>query len=70
MRFSGEKLQELRDIRSGRFGYDELVAKAEALSERLAAGREKSSLPETSDIGEINTLLIDITRKWENDHER
>ena len=38
VRFSGEKLQELRDIRSGRFGYDELVAKAEALSERLAAG--------------------------------
>ncbi len=70
VRFSGEKLQELRDIRSGRFGYDELVAKAEALSERLAAGREKSQLPETSDIGEINTLLLDITHQWERDHER
>ena len=69
VRFSGEKLQELRDIRAGRFGYDELVAKAEALSGRLAAGRETLPLPESSDIRKVNDLLLDITRQWEKDHE-
>ncbi len=69
VRFSGEKLQELRDIRAGRFGYDELVAKAEELSGRLAAGRETLPLPENSDIGKVNDLLLDITRQWEKDHE-
>ena len=69
VRFSGEKLQELRDIRAGRFGYDELVAKAEALSERLASERDASPLPETSDLNKINELLLEITSKWEKCHE-
>ena len=69
MRFSGEKLQELRNIRAGRFGYDELVARAEALSEQLVSKRDSSALPETSDLNQINALLLDITRKWEKDHE-
>ncbi len=70
VRFSGDKLQELHDIRSGLFTYDALVSKAEALSERLMSLRDASSLPEVADIGQINTLLIEITRKWERDHER
>jgi len=70
VRFSGDKLQELRDIRAGRFAYDELVAKAEALAESLAAKRLASSLPETSDLCRINALLMDITRQWEHDHAR
>lgn len=69
VRFSGEKLQELRNIRAGRFGYDELVARAEALSEQLVSKRDSSALPETSDLNQINALLLDITRKWEKDHE-
>ncbi|MBP1582678.1 MAG: hypothetical protein J6866_01860, partial [Victivallales bacterium] len=70
VRFSGEKLQELRDIRAGRFGYDELVAKAEALAGRLVVGHETLPLPESSDLQRVNALLLDITRQWEKDHER
>ena len=69
VRFSGGKLQELRDIRAGRFCYDELVSKAETLSERLASERNSSPLPETSDISIIDGLLLEITNKWEKDHE-
>ncbi len=65
VRFNGDKLQELRDIRTGRFGYDELVSKAEALSGKLAILRETSHLPEAADIHQIDTLLLDITRKWQ-----
>ena len=70
VRFAGEKLQELRDIRAGRFGYDELVAKAEALADRLVAGHATLPLLENSDIQRVNALLLDITRQWEKDHER
>ena len=70
VRFSGEKLQELCDIRAGRFCYDALVSKAEALSERIMSLRDASSLPEVADIGQINTLLLTITRQWERAHER
>ena len=70
VRFSGEKLQELRDIRAGRFTYDELVAKAENLSEKLATRREALLLPEYCDIGHVNALLLEITHQWEKDHER
>jgi predicted nucleotidyltransferase len=70
VRFTGEKLQELREIREGRFSYDELVSKAEALSERLAVLRESTQLPETADLRQIDALLLEITHNWENAHER
>ncbi|MBR4222101.1 MAG: nucleotidyltransferase domain-containing protein [Victivallales bacterium] len=70
VRFTGEKLQELRDIRAGRFSYDELVSKAVALSEKLAVLRETTQLPETADMRQIDALLLEITHKWENNHER
>ena len=70
VRFTGEKLQELRDIRAGRFSYDELVAKAESLSEQLATKCKTSTFPESSDIRQVNALLLAITRQWEKDHER
>ena len=70
VRFSGEKLQELRDIRAGRFTYSELVTKAEALSAQLAALRDTSRLPEAADLQQVDALLLDVTRRWEEDHER
>ncbi|MGI6356828.1 MAG: DNA polymerase beta superfamily protein [Lentisphaeria bacterium] len=70
VRFSGEKLQELREIRAGGFSYDQLVAKAEALAERLASLREGSSLPEKADRGQVNALLLEITNRWEADYAR
>ena len=70
VRFSGERLQELRDIRAGRFSYDELVTKADALSRLLTSLRDTSCLPETADIEQINALLMEITHRWEADHER
>jgi hypothetical protein len=70
VRFSGERLQELRDIRAGCFHYPELVAKAEALSDKLSRLRDSSGLPDAADRGRIDALLREITRQWENDHAR
>ena len=70
VRFTGEKLQELREIRAGRFSYDELVSKAEALSERLAVLRESTQLPERADPHQVDALHLEITHNWENAHER
>ncbi len=68
VRFTGEKRQELCDIRAGRFGYEELVTKAETLAARLAQEGEKSSLPESCDLDRVNDLLLTITHQWEKDH--
>ncbi len=65
VRFSGERLQELRDIRAGRFSYDMLVAKATALAGCLATARAQLNLPEESDLEKINELLITLTHRWE-----
>ncbi len=68
VRFEGEKLAELMAIRAGNFSYDELVGKAQSLSEKLDSMRGSSALPETADRDRINRLLLNITEKWETDH--
>lgn len=50
----------LLQIRSGRFPYDELVARAEALHESLPCAFATSSLPDTPDRAAINRILIEI----------
>lgn len=50
----------LLQIRSGRFPYDELVARAEALHESLPGAFATSSLPDTPDRAAINRILIEI----------
>ena len=48
----------LLDIKAGKFEYDELVQKAEALKDELPALYQKSSLPGEPVMDEVNKLLI------------
>ena len=70
VRFSGKKLDELMAIRQGNFSYDELMDKAQALTDKLTALREHSDLPEAADRDRIENLLLEITDMWERDHAR
>lgn len=61
VRFEGADLQMLRDIREGKWEYDAIMAKVNALSEELKWLYEKTELPEEVDIGFSNDLLKEIT---------
>ena len=69
VRFSGDKLNELRAIREGKWQYEDLIKKAEALFEELTLLREKSSLPNTVDKSKVIKLLTTITNQWESENE-
>lgn len=52
--------EELLAIRSGKFSYEELVAKAEEMYAGLAAAYAASGLPEAPDRDVANRLLAEI----------
>lgn len=58
----------LLSIKAGKFEYDELLEKAEALKNDLAALYQQSSLPETPDDDKINALLIEIRKEYYGEH--
>jgi len=70
VRFSGEILQELMNIRNGLCLYDELLNKVAMLTSELERLRLCSTLPECADHAAIDRLLLDITNQWEKDHAR
>ncbi len=70
VRFSGEKLQKLMDIRHGIFTYDELLSEAERLLRRLDNLKVHSHLRERADINKVDRLLFEITTQWEKENEQ
>lgn len=65
VRFDGEALALLRDVRAGRYTYDEIMALAHGIvadCERLEARRE---LPAETDATAASALLLRLTRAWE-----
>lgn len=60
VRFTGEKLQFLRDIRAGKFSYEELLAKAQKEKDELHELKEKSALPEKPDKKAIDRLYREL----------
>lgn len=50
----------LLDIKAGKYGYDELLVKAEELKAELPQLYEQSGLPEVPDIEKINALLFQM----------
>ena len=60
VRFTGEKLQYLRDIRAGKFSYEELLAKAQREKDELHELKEKSALPEKPDKKAIDRLYREL----------
>jgi uncharacterized protein len=48
----------LLNIKAGKFEYEELVTKAEAMKDELPLLYQQSTLPEAPDAAEVNKLLI------------
>ena len=61
VRFEGDKLQLLRDIREGKFSYDELIEMAEAISAKVESKAEKCGLIEEADKSDASKLFIELT---------
>lgn len=55
--------QELLDIRNGKFTYEQLVAEAHILQEKIQAKAEKSSLPSKVDLDVIKEVTFEIYKK-------
>ncbi|MCB1217708.1 nucleotidyltransferase domain-containing protein [bacterium] len=66
VRFEGEQLQLLREIRSGRFSYDELISLADEHVRGLEQLLQHCSLPAAPDMPAVEALLREATALWEN----
>jgi predicted nucleotidyltransferase len=63
VRFEGEQLQYLRDIRAGKFEYEDIMARVEADMKELEDLYNKSTLPWGADIKQVDALykqLLDM----------
>jgi len=69
VRFEGEQLQMLLDIRNGKFRYDELIGMVDARYAGLHETLKVSRLAETADMAAIDRLLTEITMEWEAEYE-
>ena len=58
VRFKGEQRQYLMDIRNGKYSYEEILGRANALMEEIDGLFEKSDLPKSSDFNAINDFYI------------
>jgi hypothetical protein len=54
----------LLDIKNGKFEYDELVNRAEALKEELGELYEKSNLSNLPNRDNVNQLLVDMRSEF------
>lgn len=65
VRFSGKKLEFLKDILSGKYEYNDLMNMAEKEMDELSQLKSRSSLQKDVNIKEINRLFRNITYSWE-----
>jgi len=65
VRVAGESLQLLRDIRTGRYRYDEILAMADALVADCENLKQRCDLPAETDPAAANALLFRLTQDWE-----
>ncbi len=65
VRFTGEPLQLLMDIRAGRLSFEEILAMAEGLVADCERLKARSDLPELCDVDDASRLLYRLTAQWE-----
>jgi uncharacterized protein len=65
VRFEGESLRLLLDIRAGKLSFEEIMALAEGLIADCERLKPLSSLPEACDLAMASRLLRDLTQTWE-----
>ena len=67
VRFEGNQLQLLLDIKSGQFPYADLIRMADERFAQFSASLETSILPESVDTRKVDVLLREITGEWEKE---
>lgn len=65
VRVAGDNLQLLRDVRNGRYGYEEILAMADAIVADCERLKAVSTLPRETDAVAAETLLQELTQAWE-----
>ena len=65
VRFEGEQRELLLRVRAGVLPYAEVMAMAEDIKARCVALRNFADLPELVDPCEVDALLAELTRQWE-----
>lgn len=65
IRFEGEGLQTLLDIRAGRYTYDDIMALAQGLAADCERLQATSDLPRSCKNSRADELLAHMTRAWE-----
>lgn len=68
VRFEGEQLEFLMNVRNGAFKYDELIERAESKSANLEELHDRCKLPERPDSEKAERLLKEITTDWESQY--
>ena len=68
VRFEGDKLKFLCDIREGKFTYQELINKVELMLNELSESLSSSALPEEVDEQVLKNLLLSINAAWEKEN--
>jgi predicted nucleotidyltransferase len=66
VRFSGERLKTLKEVRHGRFSYEEVMALVETEKARLETLRANSKLPKTASSTAIEALYFDCLALWQS----
>lgn len=65
VRVTGEPLQLLRDVRNGRYRYEEILAMADAIVADCERLKTVSALPPETDASAAEALLQQLTQAWE-----
>ena len=68
VRFKGEQLEYLRDIRAGKFQYEQIMSEIEKRMHDLEKIKNESPLPQSADKKKINQLYLEIVDQWETEH--
>lgn len=66
VRFEGQDLQTLLDIRNGRWTYERILEYAESMRLRCDSLLATSALPEHCAMAQVETLLEELTELWES----
>lgn len=69
VRFSGDRLKTLQDLRHGRFSYEDVMALVEAEKTRLDALHAVSTLAKKTNHSAIESLYFDCLRLWEKEYD-
>lgn len=65
VRVGGDELQLLRDVRNGRYRYEEILQMADAIVADCERLKAVSTLPPETDAAAADTLLQELTQTWE-----